>query len=264
MHSLFSAIASTVLAGFVIWQVVKMYRDYPRLKQAVAQGDPAARTRFYARGLGFEWVSALLALAALGFDKAKLMASALQMEDTAFGHWVSSQSIASKPAMAGLGVGLVIGLIGLSIARLRARGRGPALATSEAKPWFRKLVPDFTALIPTTGRERWLFAVVAISAGICEEIVFRGWLLYVLHRLGGLNGTALILIGAALFGLCHIYQGVTGVIGTTLAGVLLAALYVATGTLLVPMVLHSLIDVRMAILPSSNPQVARAEARQEM
>jgi len=263
MHSLFSAIAGTVLAGFVIWQVVKMHRDYPRLKQAVAQGDPEARSHFYARILRFEWVSALLALAALGFDRTKLMAATLQMGDTAFGRWMSSQSIASKPAIAGLGVGLVIGLVGLSVVRLRARGRAPAVAPSEIKPWFRKLVPDFTALIPTTVRERLIFAALAVSAGICEEIVFRGWLLYVLHRLGGLNGTALILIGAALFGLCHVYQGVTGVIGTTLAGVLLAALYVATGTLLVPMVLHSLIDLRVAILPSSIPGAPRAQVRQE-
>jgi hypothetical protein len=263
MHSLFSAIASTVLAGFVIWQVVKMHRDYPRLKQAVAQGDPAARTRFYARGLWFEWVSALLALVALGFDKTKLMAAVLQMEDTAFGHWVSSQSLVAKPAMAGLGAGLIIGLVGQSIVRLRARVRAPAPAANEVKPWFRKLVPDFTALVPATPRERLVFAALAVSAGICEEIVFRGWLLYVLHRPVGFTGITLILLAAALFGLCHTYQGVTGVIATTMAGVLLAALYVATGTLLVPIVLHSLIDVRMAILPSSSPGAPRAEARQE-
>jgi membrane protease YdiL (CAAX protease family) len=42
--------------------------------------------------------------------------------------------------------------------------------------------------------------------------------------------------------------------------VLLTAIYVATGTLLVPIVLHALIDIRMAVLPSNRPQMARAQA----
>jgi membrane protease YdiL (CAAX protease family) len=254
MHYVVSGLAGVALVCYVIREVVRMHRNYPQLKQAAAQGDLEARMRFYARALRVEWVSALLALAALGFDKTKLMATALQMGDTAFGHWISSQRITAKPALAGLATGLIIGLVGLSIARLRARSRAPAVAASEVKPWFRKLVPDFAALIPVTARERLFFAAVAVSAGICEEVVFRGWLLYVLHRLDGLNGTALILLAAALFGLCHTYQGVTGVVGTTMAGVLLAALYVATGTLLVPIVLHCLIDLRMAILPTNRPQ----------
>ena len=107
--------------------------------------------------------------------------------------------------------------------------------------------------------ERLLFSAVAISAGICEEIVFRGWLLSVLHNPLGFTGTTLVFVAAALFGLCHIYQGPTGVVGATAAGVLLTALYVATGTLLAPIVLHALIDIRMAVLPSSAPRVVRAQ-----
>ena len=35
-----------------------------------------------------------------------------------------------------------------------------------------KLVPDFSALIPVTNRARLLWILVAVSAGICEELVF--------------------------------------------------------------------------------------------
>ena len=207
-------------------------------------------------------MSAVLALAALGFDKAKLTAAPLQMGDTAFGRWFSSQKLIDTGAMAGLGAGLVIGLVLMSIVRLRGRRAKPAASATAANPWWRKLVPDVGPLIPNTARERLLFAAVAVSAGICEEVVFRGWLLFTLHTPLGLSGTALILLGSALFGFCHTYQGVPGVFGATAAGALLCALYITTGTLLAPIVLHCLIDLRVAVLPSSNPQL-QAQLQQE-
>jgi len=259
MHHFFSWLTGTAVAGYVIWEVKKMYRNYPQLKQAIANGDPEARPRFYLRILRFEWVSALLALVALGFDKTKLMAASLQLGDTAFGHWVAASSVIDSSAIAGIAAGLLIGLVVMIVVRLRARRRAPAPSDGGTKPWWRKLVPDFAALIPTTGRERLLFAVLAVSAGICEEIVFRGSLLYALHNPFGFGGTTLILLASAIFGMCHVYPGVTGVVATTLAGVLLCALYVATGTLLVPIILHSLIDLRMAILPAGALQIPRAQ-----
>jgi CAAX protease family protein len=137
----------------------------------------------------------------------------------------------------------------MSIMRLRARRNASPVEVH--KPWWRRIVPDIDALIPVTRNERLHFAAVAISAGICEEIVFRGWLLFTLHDSLGVNGTTLIVLGALLFGLCHMYQGMAGVFGTTMAGALMAALYVGSGTLLVPIVLHALVDLRAAVLPAS-------------
>jgi hypothetical protein len=56
------------LAGYVVWEVIQFVPRYRRLKPAVAKGDSGARTRLYYQALVFEWVSALLALLALGFD----------------------------------------------------------------------------------------------------------------------------------------------------------------------------------------------------
>ena len=265
MFHILSYVAGVALACFVIWEVTRLYRDYPKFKQAVAQGDPEARPRLYMRILRFEWITAPLAIVAIGFDKTKLTAATLQLEDTSFGHWLAqARGAGNRAIVGGALIGLLLGMMLLTVIRLRARRHAPVraetLAKMAEKPWWRKFVPDITTLIPTTGRERLLFCAVAISAGICEEIVFRGWLLSVLHSPLGVTGTTLVFLAAALFGLCHIYQGPTGVIGATAAGVLLTAFYVATGTLLAPMVLHALIDIRMAIVPSSAPRVARASA----
>ena len=258
-------LAGTVLSAYIVYEVIKTSRDYPTLKQAVAQGDAEARAQFYMRIVRFEWVSAALALVALSFDRTKLTAASLQLSDTGFGRWISSETanFSRSSGIVGIAAGLLLGLGIMSIVRLRARRSKPAPPDTGTKSWVRKVVPDIGPLIPITARERLLFAVVAISAGICEEIVFRGWLLFSLHSPFGLTGTALVLLAAMLFGLCHVYQGVTGVIGATLAGLLLTALYVVTGTLLVPIVLHALIDLRVAILPNSVPQVIRTQFQEE-
>jgi membrane protease YdiL (CAAX protease family) len=253
-------LGSLILAGYILWDVAHFGRDYRQLKEAIADGNEQARTRFYSRVLVFEWVSALLALVALGFDKTKLTAATLELDGTAFGGWFSSISKdLDRGMIAGVAFGLLIGMIGLVVVRLRARRLGAEQPASARARWLRKLMPDFAALIPSTGRERMIFAVVAVSAGICEEIVFRGWLLFTLHSGLRLTGTALVLIAAAIFGLAHFYQGVPGVIATTAAGLFLCAVYVGTGTLLVPIVLHAFIDLRMAVLPAGRPQVQTAQ-----
>jgi len=256
MSHIVADVASVTLAGYGMREAKRMRRDYARLKYAIDQGDREARTRLYLEILQFEWVSAALALIALEFDKTKLMAATLQIGDSWFAHWVSTSSISGANGLTAIGAGLLISLALMILARLRARRRGPDFLESRAKPWWRKFVPDIRPLIPTTGRERWLFAAIAVSAGLCEEIVFRAWLLFTLHTSLGFDGTTSVFLAAALFGLCHIYQGPTGVVGATCAGVLLSALYIGTGTLLVPIILHSLLDLRVAILPAGSPRVS--------
>ena len=119
-------------------------------------------------------------------------------------------------------------------------------------------MPDFAALVPATTRERLLWAAVAISAGVCEEIVFRGWLLATLHGIAGLNGTELIVAAALIFGLGHAYQGITGVVLTGLAGAFFCVLYLSTGSLLTPILVHAAIDLRFAFLPAPRTQNQQA------
>jgi len=91
----------------------------------------------------------------------------------------------------------------------------------------------------------WL-AFAWISAAFGEELQFRGFLWSRLQRLFGdsRGATALSLVTqAALFGLCHLYQGVGGVIATGMAGLVLGGVYWAgKRNLIAVMILHGLID----------------------
>jgi uncharacterized protein len=260
-HAL-SIVGDVLVVSFLVWAIARFSKDYRQLKEAVARGDSQARPGFYRRALILEWASALLALVALGFDIGKLTPGFLEMEHSAIGQWLSSLSKeVSGTFLAALVVGIVLGLVIMVVVRLVTKRRGTTRGTNVSSPasGLRKWLPDFGAFIPTTGRERWLFAAVALSAGICEEIVYRGWLLFALNREFALTGSVALLGAAFLFGLAHSYQGPLGVLSASLAGVLMCILYVGTGTLLVPIVLHILIDLRFALLPSGSAPIQQAQ-----
>ena len=55
-------------------------------------------------------------------------------------------------------------------------------------------------------------------------------------------------VSSLIFGLGHLYQGVRGVIGTTVLGLVFAVLFVITGNLAIPILLHAAIDARVLLM----------------
>ena len=60
----------------------------------------------------------------------------------------------------------------------------------------------------------------------------------------------LVLVAAVAFGLAHAYQGRAGILLTGLLGGVMAALYLGTGSLLLPVLLHAAIDLRFLLVPT--------------
>ena len=106
------------------------------------------------------------------------------------------------------------------------------------------------ALLPRTPVERRMFAALAVTAGICEELLYRGFGLAALRWVApGLGTAALIVITGAAFGFAHLYQGRMGVIATGLLGAYFAWIVIATGSLVPVILLHALLDARILALP---------------
>ena len=108
-------------------------------------------------------------------------------------------------------------------------------------------VGDIRALLPRNRGELPYGAGLAVTAGVVEELLFR---LALPALLFGITGDGLIaFLGAAVvFGLLHIYQGPQGIVFAFVLGLVFTALYIASGTILVPIVLHALIDLRSLVL----------------
>jgi membrane protease YdiL (CAAX protease family) len=96
-------------------------------------------------------------------------------------------------------------------------------------------------LLPRTPREFRLFSMLAVSAGITEEIFYRGYLIWYLQQFMSLSAAAVV--STLWFAAAHAYQGARAVVVITLLGGVLAGLYVWSGSLLAPIVLHAIIDL---------------------
>src|SRR6185295_19118344 len=81
-------------------------------------------------------------------------------------------------------------------------------------------------LLPRDGLEILVWIAVSLTAGFCEEAVFRGYLQKQFHALTG-NAAIAVLGQAILFGIAHGYQGVKNVIVITVLGVLYGLLALA-------------------------------------
>jgi uncharacterized protein len=103
--------------------------------------------------------------------------------------------------------------------------------------------------LPVSARERHWWFLVSLAAGVCEEILFRG---FVTHYFSGslsagvpLGTVAAWLASSLFFGLAHAYQGAPGIIRSALGGLILGLVAILSGGLLLPIVLHFLLDVQM-------------------
>jgi uncharacterized protein len=97
-------------------------------------------------------------------------------------------------------------------------------------------------LLPVDGGDRAWFAGVSITAGITEEIIFRGFLMYTLTLSTGSAWMALAL-SSGVFGVVHAYQKPAGALRAGLLGAVLAVPLLVDGTILPSILAHALIDL---------------------
>jgi membrane protease YdiL (CAAX protease family) len=98
----------------------------------------------------------------------------------------------------------------------------------------------------TTGDWFW-YVPLALTAGLCEEFLYRGYALTVLSTLTGSIAIGVI-VSTAAFGLAHAYQGWRGVVGTTLFGLFFALVFVYWGSLWPCIIGHALQDLIGGVL----------------
>jgi len=101
------------------------------------------------------------------------------------------------------------------------------------------------------------FVGVAFTAGICEEILYRGYLPWFVWGFTG-NMTLAFALATLAFALGHAYQGRGGVIVTGVLGAFLSAVVVLTRSLVPGQVLHVVVDLVNGIALGAT--MARLEA----
>lgn len=113
--------------------------------------------------------------------------------------------------------------------------------STEAQHKVRQQVRRISPIIPRNFRQLAGFILLAITAGICEEILFRGFLINYLNMYTNIYSAALV--SSIVFGIAHAYQGPRGILQGMIAGIVFAGLYLFSGSLLAPIVLHAIVDI---------------------
>jgi uncharacterized protein len=240
-----AALAAVVVAGYLVVGEPMVGQVLHRRFEGRLRIDAGARRSFYRRLLVLEWGLALLALL--------VWLSAPGVDAAAVGlRWPQQWP--------GPVTSLVVAAVLLFVVVSTRALRSGALLDAAAAPVRRRPgegrhsePPGHAtlALLPRTPGERRLFTLVGVTAGVCEEWLYRGFFLAVVAALsGGLPTGVLVVVAAAAFGIAHAYQGRAGIALTGLLGGVMAALYLQTGSLLLPVVLHAVIDLRFLLVPA--------------
>lgn len=152
---------------------------------------------------------------------------------------VPGESLGWKLDDAGLGVAWGIGtaVAGLGVAWVVTLAAA-ALGWRESRLAF--------LLMPRDGGETRSFLLLSGLGAVCEEYVYRGFLL---HALLGLTGVPwLAALGTAIsFGLAHGYQRLAGITRATLLGALLAVPVLVTGSLFPAIVAHFWVNAAIGV-----------------
>lgn len=115
------------------------------------------------------------------------------------------------------------------VGKIPIASRGPLQAIAE------RILPQSTVeLLP--------YLALAITAGLCEEFLYRGFAMAALTHVG-LQAWAVVLISSALFGLAHSYQGRGGIVMTLIIGTILGSSRIAYDCLVPAIFWHSAVDV---------------------
>jgi membrane protease YdiL (CAAX protease family) len=107
--------------------------------------------------------------------------------------------------------------------------------------------PSYIALLPRTTIDIGLWLAISLSAGFCEEIVFRGYLQRQFLALTK-NQSYAVIGQAIVFGLGHAYQGPFNMMAISVEGILLGWLAARRKSLRPGMIAHAWQDAIIGVL----------------
>lgn len=108
------------------------------------------------------------------------------------------------------------------------------------------------------GRPYW-FGGVSLTAGFCEEFLFRGYFIWALAPRLGWWGAATL--SAVFFALWHAYQGWNGVLRTGIFGAFFTLVMAVFHSLWPAIALHALVDLGAGMMAWLALREAQADAQ---
>jgi uncharacterized protein len=208
---------------FLFLAVAVPWRGQARLRKLLERPQIATpeKLALYAATIAFQWL--LLAVVAW-----RSLARGLTARELGLGGRPTAQIL-----MGGLLGALILGVLqGLNLRRMgKMEGTAPQ--------FMRKLA---SRILPHSMVELLPYFALAVTAGVCEEFVYRGFAMAALAH-SGMASWAIVLLSSILFGLAHAYQGRSGILGTGVLGILFAVGRILYRSLIPVMIWHTTVDL---------------------
>jgi membrane protease YdiL (CAAX protease family) len=202
-----TAVMLAVFAGWSFW--FKMLADHLN-----AAANPN-RVRFYLTTVLAEWIVFALVVAGVRMRGVSIL---LVVGD----RWCSARQVLRD-------IGIALGFWVVALGMLWTVSRLLRIAQAGH---------DIQAMLPHSAAEIAAWIALAVTAGICEETIFRGYLQRQFMALTQ-SAPAGILISAAAFGTAHAYQGLRMVVLISVLGAMLGTLAFWRGSVRPGMIFHT-------------------------
>ncbi len=207
---------------FALMYPIAGYFGYQRLMRKIEAGISVNRGHLYAQTISWQWLLFVLAVIVWG------------LSERPWGELGFSVALNYRVL-----IGAALTLAG--IAFLFGQLRQIAAASIEEAQRLHAEIGELSFIIPRNRSELAGFNMLSLTAGIVEETLWRGFLFWYLGQFVPIWAVAVI--SAIGFGLAHAYQGLANIPRVTLVGGLFSGLYLLTGSLWLPIILHAAVDI---------------------
>jgi membrane protease YdiL (CAAX protease family) len=211
-----------IVIVFAVMYPVAGFIGFRRLLRKIDAGIPVNRKLLYLSTISWHWVLCVLALAVWAHNDRPWSTLGFSIE-------FDNRFLA----------GSLLTLAGIVVLILQLRQ--VLAAPQDYQDRLERELGHSTLIFPRNGSELLGFNLLSVTAGIVEEILWRGFLIWYLSQF--IPVWSAVLISAVSFGVAHGYQGLAKIPQIALVGVALAGLYVLTGSLWLPMILHTALDL---------------------
>jgi membrane protease YdiL (CAAX protease family) len=210
-----------VLIIAVVYPIVS-FIGFRRLLRRVAAGETVKRSDLYRNTMISHWTLLCITMALWAYAGRAWTDIGFGLD---FNLW--------------FGVGVIFTILGI-VALVMQNRHIRSYKPDELKS-LRERFGGLEIIIPQNGSELARFYGLSITAGIVEEIIWRGFLIWYFSLFMPLWAAALVsTIG---FGLAHAYQGPRQLPHITAVGAAFAVLYLVSGSIWLPIILHAAVDI---------------------
>ena len=215
-----------------IFYPISGHYEIKKLKKSIADGDNNKKIKFYHETIFWSWIPVILILLLLlisGISVDSIGIKWIHIDTSSLSKWVV------YPVIGFYFFYLLYYIYLIIIFKSNKDSRAKAA----------KRIPNFRWIFPITSKEKSAWSLLSISAGITEEIVYRGYLFYALAIVfPNLSLIHILFITVLIFGIGHIYLGME-VIKATILGLIFGIFYIVFDSVIPVIIIHIVQDLAL-------------------